>query len=177
MTTVDVMDKRLKQFESKIGMKQILKQLDSNICEKMELNSISKQLDSQRILLKQLKEQSDVIANKISHGEHYQLTSSPTMARQIANKMRLEKQLNDLKQELNEKKHELQIITQKLTNQANELQQQQNELILSIESNTNSLSNSQIVCRRVEEIQRLYKMREKHLKKELKDINKNYKKG
>eukprot|EP01083_Nonionella_stella_P185335 675607_1 len=168
--SLNAMDERLKGFETKVDrmnmerneveMKHTLSELEVNISHKrQELNGIGEQLSSQRVLLRQLKQQSDAIANKVSSGQVYQLSSSPTMARQIGNKMRLEKQLNDLKQELNEKKQELSLISQQLSD---EVKQQQNLLLSSLESD-----KTHIVSNRIHEIQKLYKLREKNLKKRI----------
>eukprot|EP00488_Nonionellina_sp_1-RS-2012_P003915 TRINITY_DN859_c0_g1_i1.p1 TRINITY_DN859_c0_g1~~TRINITY_DN859_c0_g1_i1.p1 ORF type:complete len:143 (+),score=56.02 TRINITY_DN859_c0_g1_i1:194-622(+) len=141
-------------------MKHALTQLEDNITDKQEeLAGISQQLNCQRILLNELKEQSEAIGRKVNSGQMYQMSSSPRMARQIANKMRFEKQLNDLKQELNDKKEELSLISQQLTEEADQLKQQQNVLFCSIDSQQSD--NAQIVSKRIHEIQKLYKLRER----------------
>merc|ERR1712228_868588 len=114
--------------------------------------------DSQRILLQQLKQQSDSMAASMSNGQHFQLSNSPTMARQIANKLRMDKQLCDLKQQIITKRNELSLISQQLSEQC----QRQNVLFSSLESN-----QSDILKQRISEIQKLYKLRERNLKQRI----------
>jgi len=166
---MDALNERLKSFEHKmngiklnkneIEMELKLKNLENIIVDKEEqLRGMDEQLNSQRILLRQLREQSDAMAKSMNDGKHFQLSNSPTMARQIANKLRMDKQLGDLKSELVVKKEQLSVISTQLSEQC----ERQNVLVSSFGSNQGKQLKD-----RISEIQKLYKLREKNLKQRI----------
>ncbi|ETO16480.1 hypothetical protein RFI_20858 [Reticulomyxa filosa] len=129
-----------------------------------ELKQVEKDLDYQRKVLRELKDQSELMKQKAIQGEIYE-ASGPTLARQISNKVRIQKELQELSDELAAKKIQLEQINHKLQqSQSTEPQHLRNENLFKPSSSSQKdqeLEQEQ----KLHDLQELYKNKEKQLRK------------